>query len=291
MKQYLELLNDVLTNGKQKGDRTGTGTLSVFGRQLRFNLNEGFPLVTTKKIHWKSVVHELLWMISGSTNVKDLQKHGVTIWNEWADKDGELGPVYGSQWRKWYGIDRDFFINTDNFQDEQLRDGLFYKDFEIDQLDNAINLLKEDPDSRRILVSAWNVLDIDNMKLPPCHFCYQFYSSKEDNGRRYLSCHMNMRSVDTFLGLPFNIASYALLTHLVAKVTNHEVDKLIISLGDTHIYNNHIDQVKLQLSRKPLHLPEVILNPSISDIDKFTFEDIELIDYKYHPHIKAKVSV
>ena len=259
---YLDLLQDILKNGTQKSDRTATGTISVFGRQLRFDLKNGFPLVTTKKIHWKSVVHELLWMIRGNTNVKYLNDHGVTIWDEWADEDGNLGPIYGYQWR--YG--------------------------HIDQLKYAIDTLKRDPDSRRIIVSAWNVADLQSMALHPCHFVYQFYS-KEKDGKRYLSCHVNIRSNDIFLGTPFNIASYALLTHLIAQVTDHEVDELIYTIGDAHIYKNHIDQVYEQLNRTPYDLPTIKLNQDIKSIDDFEFEDIELIGYKSHKRIKAEISI
>lgn len=264
MRQYLELLDEILVAGVPVDDRTGTGTLSVFGRQLRFDLGQGFPLLTTKRLHFKSIVHELLWMISGSTNVKDLQANGVRIWDEWANEDGELGPVYGKQWRAW-----------------EYRWG----QGEVDQLQVAINLLRRDPSSRRIIVNAWNVADLQWMALPPCHMMYQFYAA---DGR--LSTHMYQRSADVFLGLPFNIASYALLTHMVGQVCNLPVGDLIISLGDAHLYRNHVKQARLQLARRPKPLPKITIAPA-ADIDAFTFGHFTLEGYEPHPHISAEVSV
>lgn len=264
MKQYLKMLQFVLDNGNEKIDRTGTGTISVFGYQNRYDLSQGFPLVTTKKIHWPSVVHELLWFIQGDTNVKYLQDNGVRIWNEWADENGELGPVYGAQWRRWK-----------NQQGQ-----------EIDQLANLINDLKKNPDSRRHIISAWNVGEIDNMALPPCHAFIQFYVS---NGK--LSCQLYQRSADSFLGVPFNIASYSLLTLMLAQVCDLIPGEFIHTFGDLHIYNNHMDQVTLQLSREPKKLPQVKLNPQIKTITDFTYDDIQLIDYDCHPLIKGVVSV
>jgi len=264
MRQYKELLNHVLQQGAHKEDRTGTGTISTFGYQMRFDLSKGFPLLTTKKIHLKSVIHELLWFIKGSTNVDYLQENGVRIWNEWADENGELGPVYGAQWRSW-------------------------KDYEggsIDQLSEAIQTIKENPDSRRIIVSAWNVADIPNMKLPPCHAFFQFYVA---NGK--LSLQLYQRSADIFLGVPFNIASYALLLMMVAQVTGLEAGEFIHTLGDAHIYTNHLDQVKLQLSRDERELPRMVLNPEIDDIFNFTYSDFTLESYDPHPHIKGEVAV
>jgi len=264
MRQYKELLNHVLQQGAHKEDRTGTGTISTFGYQMRFDLSKGFPLLTTKKIHLKSVIHELRWFIKGSTNVDYLQENGVRIWNEWADENGELGPVYGAQWRSW-------------------------KDYEggsIDQLSEAIQTIKENPDSRRIIVSAWNVADIPNMKLPPCHAFFQFYVA---NGK--LSLQLYQRSADIFLGVPFNIASYALLLMMVAQVTGLEAGEFIHTLGDAHIYTNHLDQVKLQLSRDERELPRMVLNPEIDDIFNFTYSDFTLESYDPHPHIKGEVAV
>jgi thymidylate synthase len=264
LRNYLDLLQEVLDNGTVKGDRTGTGTLSVFGRQLRFNLSEGFPLVTTKRIHLKSVVHELLWFLRGDTNITYLKDNGVKIWDEWADENGDLGPVYGSQWRAW-----------------ETPDGRT-----IDQIQQVVEGIKCNPDSRRHLVSAWNVSVIDEMKLPPCHFVFQFYVA---GGK--LSCMLTMRSVDTFLGLPFNIASYALLTHMIAQQCDLEVGEFIWSGGDVHIYNNHLDQVKLQLSRDPLPLPQLIIKRKPDSIFDYTFEDFEFKGYEYHPGIKAPVAI
>ena len=264
MKQYLELLDHVMKNGVEKHDRTGTGTISVFGYQMRFNLEEGFPVLTTKKLHLRSIIHELLWFISGDTNIKYLNDNGVRIWNEWADKDGNLGPVYGYQWRSWPAADGR----------------------KIDQLTDVINGIKNSPDSRRLLISAWNVGEIHNMALPPCHVMFQFYVAA---GR--LSCQLYQRSCDIFLGVPFNIASYALLTMIVARVTGLEPGEFIHTLGDAHIYLNHIEQVKLQLTRDPYPLPRMEINPSVKDIFNFRFEDFKLTDYVSHPGIKGDISV
>ena len=264
MKQYLELLNYVLKNGSEKSDRTGTGTISVFGYQMRFNLQDGFPMVTTKKLHIKSIIHELLWFISGDTNIKYLNDNGVKIWDEWADKDGNLGPVYGHQWRAWPTA----------------------KGNAIDQLSQVVNSIKNNPDSRRHIVSAWNVGEIDKMALPPCHVLFQFYVS--DNK---LSCQLYQRSADIFLGVPFNIASYALLTLMIAHVSGLKPGEFIHTFGDAHIYLNHIEQVKLQLSREPYQLPEIKINPEVNDIFKFNYQDFVLSGYQAHPHIKGVVSV
>ncbi len=264
MKQYLEMLDFIKQNGTKKEDRTNTGTISVFGYQNRYNLAEGFPLVTTKKIHWKSVVHELLWFISGDTNVKYLQDNGVRIWNEWADENGELGPVYGSQWRNW--IDKDGNSH--------------------DQLTELIDGIKNNPTSRRHIISSWNVGEIDNMALPPCHAFIQFYVN---DGK--LSCQLYQRSADSFLGVPFNIASYSLMTMMIAQVCDLEVGEFIHTFGDLHIYSNHLEQVDLQLTREPKALPTVKLNKEIKDIADFTFDDIELVDYDSHPLIRGVVSV
>lgn len=264
MKQYLDLLEYIERHGVDKSDRTGTGTRSIFGYQMRFDLADGFPLLTTKKLHLKSIIHELLWFIKGSTNVRYLQENGVRIWNEWADENGELGPVYGKQWRAW-------------------RD---YQGGVIDQLSEAIHTIKTNPDSRRIIVSAWNVADIPSMKLPPCHAFFQFYVA---DGR--LSLQLYQRSADCFLGVPFNIASYALLLMMVAQVTGLEAGDFVHTLGDAHIYNDHIEQVRLQLSRQPRHLPRMVINPDVKSIFDFTYDDFHLEDYDPHPHIAAKVSV
>jgi len=264
MKSYLNLLADIMENGIDKADRTGTGTRSVFGRQLRFDLNEGFPLVTTKKLHVKSIIHELLWFISGETNIRYLQEHGVSIWNEWADEQGNLGAVYGSQWRSW-----------------PARDG-----GTIDQISQVIQSIRNYPNSRRHLVSAWNVAEIQYMALPPCHFVFQFYVA---DGR--LSCMFTMRSVDTFLGLPFNIASYACLTHMIAAQCDLEVGDLIWSGGDVHIYHNHYEQVKLQLTREPYPLPKLILKRKPESIFDYTYDDFEIVDYQCHPRIAAPVAI
>jgi len=262
MQEYLDLLQRVKDAGKQKGDRTGTGTLSVFGHQMRFNLEESFPLVTTKKIHFKSVAYELLWFLRGDTNIEYLKENGVSIWDEWADDNGNLGPVYGKQWRKWEGVN-----------------GLY------DQVTEVIDQIKHNPDSRRHIVSAWNVADIPNMALAPCHILFQFYVV---NGK--LSCQLYQRSADIFLGVPFNIASYALLTHMVANVCDLEVGDFVHTLGDAHLYLNHLEQAEEQLSRKPLEPPQIIVQPKKS-IDEFEFEDFELVNYQFHPHIPAKVAV
>jgi thymidylate synthase len=264
MKQYLDLMQHVLDNGTQKHDRTGTGTISVFGYQMRFNLQDGFPLVTTKKLHLKSIIHELIWFLTGDTNIKYLKDNGVRIWDEWADADGNLGPVYGHQWRSWPTPDGGH----------------------IDQIANIINTIKKNPDSRRIMVSAWNVAEIDGMALPPCHSLFQFYVA---DGK--LSCQLYQRSADIFLGVPFNIASYALLTMMVAQVCDLQPGDFIHTLGDAHIYNNHLDQVKLQLSREPRPLPTMKINPDVKDIFGFKFEDFELENYDPWPHIKGIVAV
>lgn len=264
MRQYLELCKHILENGVTKEDRTGTGTISTFGYQMRFNLSEGFPLVTTKKLHLKSIIHELLWFLKGDTNVKYLQDNGVRIWNEWADENGELGPVYGHQWRSW-----------------PTKDG-----GTIDQISNLIDQIKNNPDSRRLIVSAWNVSDIDNMALPPCHCLFQFYVA---NGK--LSCQLYQRSADVFLGVPFNIASYALLTMMIAQVCDLEPGEFVHTFGDVHIYTNHLEQVKLQLTRDPKPLPTMKLNPEVKSIFDFKYEDFILENYEAHPHIKGVVSV
>ncbi|MBP5502507.1 MAG: thymidylate synthase [Bacteroidales bacterium] len=264
MKQYLDLLKTILDKGTKKHDRTGTGTISYFGYQMRFNLQEGFPLVTTKKVHLKSIIYELLWFLNGDTNVKYLQDHGVRIWNEWADANGDLGPVYGYQWRHW-----------------RTPDGR-----EIDQIANLINGIKNNPDSRRHIVSAWNPADVDNMALPPCHTMFQFYVV---DGR--LSCQLYQRSGDSFLGIPFNIASYALLTMMVAQVCGLQPGDFVHTIGDAHIYLNHIEQVNLQLSRTPYPLPTMKINPDVKDIFSFKYEDFTLENYQCHPTIKGEISV
>ncbi len=264
MKQYLDLMRYVKENGVKKEDRTGTGTISIFGYQMRFNLQEGFPLLTTKKLHVKSIIHELIWFLSGDTNVKYLQENGVRIWNEWADENGKLGPVYGHQWRSW-----------------PLPNGESY-----DQISQLISMIKKSPDSRRLIVSAWNVADIPNMALPPCHTMFQFYVA---NGK--LSCQLYQRSADIFLGVPFNIASYALLCMMVAQVCDLEPGDFIHTFGDAHIYLNHLDQAELQLQRDVRPLPIMKINPSVKDIFSFKFEDFTLENYDPHPHIKAEVAV
>ena len=264
MKQYLQLLDHIMTDGTDKNDRTGTGTRSVFGYQMRFDLAEGFPLLTTKKLHLKSIIHELLWFLKGDTNVKYLQENGVRIWNEWADENGDLGHVYGYQWRSWPDYDGGF----------------------IDQISNVVDTIKHNPDSRRIIVSAWNVADIDRMKLPPCHCLFQFYVA---DGR--LSLQLYQRSADCFLGVPFNIASYALLLHMMAQVTGLKAGEFVHTLGDAHIYKNHFEQVALQLTREPRKLPRMVINPDVKDIFSFTYDDFRLEDYDPHPHIAGKVSV
>lgn len=264
MQQYLSLLETIRRTGTFKSDRTGTGTYSIFGHQMRFNLNDGFPMVTTKKLHLKSIVHELLWFLQGDTNIKYLKDNGVRIWDEWADENGNLGPVYGHQWRSW-----------------PARDGST-----IDQISNLIRQIKTNPDSRRLIVSAWNVADIDRMKLPPCHCLFQFYVA---DGR--LSCQLYQRSADVFLGVPFNIASYALLTMMIAQVCDLKLGDFVHSFGDAHIYSNHLEQVELQLSRAPHALPTMKINPDVKDIFGFTFEDFELQNYVCDPAIKALVAV
>ena len=264
MKQYLDLLQYILDNGIEKNDRTGVGTRSVFGYQLRFDLQKGFPLVTTKKLHLRSIIYELLWFIHGDTNIKFLHDNNVSIWDEWADENGDLGPIYGKQWRRWEG-----------------KDGKV-----IDQLSWVINEIIKNPNSRRLIVSAWNVAEISEMKLPPCHVLFQFYVANNK-----LSCQLYQRSADVFLGVPFNIASYALLTHMIAQVTGLQVGEFIHTFGDVHLYLNHIQQAKLQLSREPFALPQLKLNPNVKNIDDFKFEDIEILNYQAHPSIKADVAV
>ena len=264
MKQYLDLLHRVLNEGTKKEDRTGTGTISIFGHQMRFNLEEGFPVLTTNKLHLKSIIHALLWFLKGDTNVHYLQENGVRIWNEWADEDGDLGHIYGYQWRSWPD----------------------YNGGHIDQIKEAVETIKHNPESRRIIVSAWNVADLPNMNLPPCHAFFQFYVA---NGR--LSLQLYQRSADIFLGVPFNIASYALLLQMMAQVTGLKAGDFVHTLGDAHIYLNHLEQVKLQLSREPRPLPRMEINPAIDDIFNFTFDDFKLTDYDPHPHIKGVVSV
>ena len=264
MQQYLNLLNRILTEGTQKGDRTGTGTLSIFGHQMRFDLRDGFPLLTTKKLHLKSIIYELLWFLRGDTNVHYLQEHGVRIWNEWADENGELGPVYGHQWRSWPD----------------------YKGGTIDQIKNVVDMIKHNPDSRRMLVTAWNPAEVEDMALPPCHCLFQFYVA---DGR--LSLQLYQRSADSFLGVPFNIASYALLLQMIAQVTGLEAGEFIHTTGDTHLYLNHLEQAKLQLTREPRPLPKMNINPDVKDIFDFKYEDFELIGYDPLPHIPGVVAV
>lgn len=264
MRQYLDLLDKILREGVEKADRTGTGTISIFGHQMRFDLAEGFPLLTTKKLHLKSIIYELLWFLRGDTNIKYLNDHGVTIWDEWADADGDLGHIYGYQWRSW-----------------PRPDGTT-----LDQIAQVVRDIKHSPDSRRLIVSAWNAGDIENMALPPCHALFQFYVAR---GR--LSCQLYQRSADTFLGVPFNIASYALLTMMVAQVCGLEPGEFVHTLGDTHVYLNHVEQVKLQLTREPRPLPRMEINPEVKDIFAFRYEDFELKDYNPHPHIKGAISV
>lgn len=264
MKQYLDLCQHILENGVQKKDRTGTGTISVFGYQMRFDLSEGFPLLTTKKLHLKSIIYELLWFLKGDTNIRYLNEHGVTIWDEWADENGDLGPVYGHQWRSW-------------------PDG---KGGNIDQISQVVEQIKNNPDSRRLIVNAWNVADIDEMALPPCHCMFQFYVA---DGK--LSCQLYQRSADVFLGVPFNIASYSLLTMMIAQVTGLKPGEFVHTFGDAHIYLNHIEQVKLQLTRTPKTLPKMKINPDVRSIFDFSYEDFQIVDYDPHPHIKGEVSV
>ncbi len=264
MQQYLDLLQHVMDSGVEKKDRTGTGTISVFGYQMRFDLSEGFPVLTTKKLHLRSIIHELLWFLKGETNVKYLQDNGVRIWNEWADENGDLGPIYGYQWRSWPD----------------------YNGGHIDQISRVIDSIKNNPDSRRHIVSAWNVGDLDKMALPPCHILFQFYVA---NGK--LSCQLYQRSADIFLGVPFNIASYSLLLMMMAQVTGLKPGTFVHTLGDAHIYLNHREQVKLQLTRQPYRLPQMKINPDVKSIFDFKFEDFELVNYQAHPHIKGEISV
>lgn len=264
MQQYLDLLQHILDNGHQKHDRTGTGTISCFGYQMRFDLQKGFPCLTTKKLHLRSIIHELLWFLKGDTNIQYLKENGVGIWDEWADANGNLGPVYGYQWRSWPTPDGQH----------------------IDQISKLIDQIKKNPDSRRLIVSAWNVSNIDNMALPPCHCLFQFYVA---DGK--ISCQLYQRSADTFLGVPFNIASYALLTLMVAQVCGLQPGEFIHTFGDVHLYNNHLDQTRLQLTREPRALPKMWINPEVKNIFDFKFEDFKLLDYDPHPHIKAEVSV
>ncbi len=264
MQQYIDLMKRAYDNGIIKEDRTGTGIKSVFGHQMRFDLSEGFPMVTTKKLHLKSIIHELLWFLKGTGNIQYLSENGVRIWNEWADENGDLGPVYGVQWRSWQGAN-----------------GKTH-----DQIKNVIEQIKTNPNSRRLIVNAWNVGELENMALPPCHMFFQFYVA---NGK--LSCQLYQRSADIFLGVPFNIASYALLTHMVAQVCDLEVGEFVHTLGDAHIYSNHMEQCKLQMSREPMALPKIKINPDVKNIDDFKFEDFELISYEAHPHIKGTVAV
>ena len=275
---YFDLINDVLTNGVEKTDRTGTGTISVFGRQARYDLSLGFPILTSKRVHWKSVVGELLWFLQGNTNIKWLKENGISIWDEWADKDGNLGPVYGKQWRKWdHMFWRPYDPNSPVYDPTEI---------EIDQIKEVIEQIKTNPDSRRLIVSAWNVGDIPQMALAPCHTMFQFYVV---NGK--LSCQLYQRSCDSFLGMPFNIASYALLTHMIAQVCDLQVGDFVHTFGDLHIYSNHREQLKEQLSRTPYPMPKLVLNPEVKDIDSFTFEDIKLENYQHHPAIKGKVAI
>lgn len=264
MQQYLDLMRHVLQNGVTKSDRTGTGTRSVFGYQMRFNLADGFPALTTKKLHLKSIIHELLWFLSGDTNIRYLKENGVRIWDEWADENGDLGRVYGAQWRSWRGANGET----------------------IDQIRNLVQQIQTNPDSRRLIVSAWNPAEVDSMALPPCHALFQFYVA---NGK--LSCQLYQRSADIFLGVPFNIASYALLTMMLAQVCGLQAGEFIHTLGDAHLYNNHLEQARLQLTREPRPLPKMHINPGVRDIFSFRFNDFELTDYDPHPHIKAQVSV
>ena len=264
MKQYLDLLQHILDNGTNKSDRTGTGTRSVFGYQMRFNLADGFPVLTTKKLHLKSIIHELLWFLSGDTNIRYLKENGVRIWDEWADENGDLGRVYGAQWRSWRGTDGET----------------------IDQIRNLVAQIKSNPDSRRLIVSAWNPAEVDSMALPPCHALFQFYVA---DGK--LSCQLYQRSADVFLGVPFNIASYALLTMMLAQVCGLQAGEFVHTLGDAHLYNNHFEQAHLQLTREPRALPTMRINPDVRDIFAFKFDDFELLNYDPHPHIKAQVSV
>ena len=274
MEQYLQLLQKIINEGADKNDRTGTGTRSLFGYQMRFDLNKGFPLVTTKKLHLKSIIYELLWFLKGETNIKYLKENGIKIWDEWADASGDLGPVYGKQWRSWEGADGKV----------------------IDQVSELIHQLKTNPDSRRMIISAWNVADLPEMHLMPCHCLFQFYASppaplQKEEGRRKLSCQLYQRSADVFLGVPFNIASYALLTTMIAQVCDMEPGEFVHSFGDVHLYKNHFEQAELQLTRKPFPLPEMKINPGVKDIFNFRYEDFELVNYQSYPAIKAPVAV
>ncbi len=269
MEQYLNLLKHILTTGADKSDRTGTGTRSVFGYQMRFDLSKGFPLVTTKKVHLKSIIYELLWFLKGDTNIQYLKENGVRIWDEWANEDGELGPVYGKQWRSWQGASGE----------------------SIDQVSWVVNEIKRNPDSRRLIVSAWNVADLSKMALMPCHNMFQFYTAPGNNGKLKLSCQLYQRSADVFLGVPFNIASYALLTMMIAQVSDMEYGDFVHSFGDVHLYSNHFQQAELQLSREPYPLPQMKINPGVKDIFGFKYEDFELLNYQSHPAIKAPVAV
>lgn len=273
MQQYLDLVRYIIENGNDKGDRTGTGTRSVFGYQMRFNLAAGFPLVTTKKCHLKSIIYELLWFLQGDTNIGYLKEHNVKIWDEWADENGDLGPVYGKQWRSWEGAGG----------------------VEVDQVKELIHTIKNNPDSRRMIISAWNVADLPKMKLMPCHCLFQFYVTPPDplkgETKSRLSCQLYQRSADVFLGVPFNIASYALLTMMIAQVCDLEPGEFVHSFGDVHLYSNHVEQAQLQLSRTPFPLPQMKINPAVKDIFDFTFEDFELLNYQSHPAIKAPVAV
>lgn len=264
MKQYLDLLNHILTDGNERSDRTGVGTRSVFGYQTRFDLQQGFPLLTTKKLHLKSIIYELLWFIAGDTNIRYLKEHNVRIWDEWADGNGDLGPIYGAQWRSWQNA----------------------RGQKIDQLNELIQQIRQNPTSRRLLVSAWNVGDLDEMRLPPCHILFQFYVNDGE-----LSCQLYQRSADAFLGVPFNIASYSLLTMMIAQVCHLKPKEFVHTFGDLHLYSNHIEQAKLQLTREPYPLPQMRINPSVERIEDFRYEDFELVNYQAHPHIKAEVAV
>ncbi len=269
MQQYLDLLRRVMDEGVDRMDRTGTGTRGVFGHQMRFDLADGFPMVTTKKLHLKSIIHELIWFLAGDTNIAYLQKNGVRIWDEWADEDGDLGPVYGKQWRRWESADGRV----------------------IDQITNLVEAIRSNPYSRRHIVSAWNVSDVDDMALPPCHCLFQFFVAPDENGQDRLSCQLYQRSADIFLGVPFNIASYALLTEMVAQVTGLKAGEFVHSFGDAHIYHNHFEQVKKQLGRIPKPLPRLRLNPDITSVFDFTYDDIKIEGYQAHPHIAGKVAV
>ena len=269
MEQYLALMRHVKENGVRKGDRTGVGTVSVFGYQMRFDLAAGFPAVTTKKLHFRSIIHELLWFLKGDTNIRYLKENGVSIWDEWADENGDLGPVYGYQWRSW-----------------PTPDGR-----RVDQIERLLHRLQHNPHSRRHIVSAWNVADVDQMALPPCHCLFQFYVGEDVGGQQTLSCHLYQRSADVFLGVPFNIASYALLTMMVAQVTGYAAGEFIHTFGDAHLYLNHLEQAERQLSRRPHPLPRMKLNPNVSSLFDFRYEDFELENYHHHPHIRAPIAV